>query len=151
MLSALRSIIHNATLIKVWGYICKSVHWFIIVLVIGVAEPSHYHYTCDDLLSIDPAEQTSVKCEYKCKKIIEKWNWIDYFENVVYILWAILSLSQCVKRLAQIPPFPYFLKFSALSKQTLAIEYNVYIWQVSPQLSCGDTCQIWMEFEETKR
>ena len=32
----------------------------------------------------------------------------------------------------------------------LAIEYYVYIWQVSPQLSCGDTCQIWMWFEESK-
>ena len=33
---------------------------------------------------------------------------------------------------------------SALRIHTLAIEYHVYIWQVSPQLSCGDTCQIWM-------
>ena len=23
----------------------------------------------------------------------------------------------------------------------LSIEYHVHIWQVSPQLSCGDTCQ----------
>ena len=26
----------------------------------------------------------------------------------------------------------------------LAIVYRVHIWQVLPQLSCGDTCQIWM-------
>ena len=30
----------------------------------------------------------------------------------------------------------------------LAIEYHVIIGQVSPQLSCGDTCQIWMKFKE---
>ena len=33
----------------------------------------------------------------------------------------------------------------------LAIEYHVYIWQVSPQLSCGDTFQIWMWFRESYR
>ena len=41
-------------------------------------------------------------------------------------------------------PFRYFPDFSALWIHSLAIEYHVYIWQVSPQLSCGDTCQIWM-------
>ena len=44
---------------------------------------------------------------------------------------------------------PYFPHFPLLSKQTLAIEYHVYIWQVSPQLSCGDTCQIWTWFKES--
>ena len=51
--------------------------------------------------------------------------------------------------LSQFPPFRYFTNFLALSKQTLAIEYHVYIWQVSPQLTCGDTCQIWMWFKES--
>ena len=51
--------------------------------------------------------------------------------------------------LSQFPPFRYFPIFSALSNHTLAIEYHVYIWQVSPQLSCSDTCQIWMWFEES--
>ena len=46
---------------------------------------------------------------------------------------------------------PLFSTFPLLSKQTLAIEYHVYIWQVSPQLSCGDTCQIWMWFRESNR
>ena len=44
--------------------------------------------------------------------------------------------------LSRFPPFHYFLNFSALSKHTLAIEYHVNIWQVSPQLNCGGTCQI---------
>ena len=50
--------------------------------------------------------------------------------------------------LSQFPPFRYFPNFSALSKHTLANEYHVYIRQVSPQLSCGDTCQIWMWCQE---
>ena len=33
----------------------------------------------------------------------------------------------------------------------LDIEYHVYIWQVSPQPSCGDTCQVWMWFKEPNR
>ena len=51
--------------------------------------------------------------------------------------------------LNQFPPFRYFPNFSSLSKHTLAVTYRVYIWQVSPQLSCGDTCQILMWFEES--
>ena len=53
--------------------------------------------------------------------------------------------------LSRFPPFFYFPIFSALSKHTLDIEYHRNIWQVSPQLSCGDTCQIWMWFKESKR
>ena len=49
--------------------------------------------------------------------------------------------------LSQFSPFRYFPKFSALSKHTLIIKHNVHIWQVSPQLSCGDTCQIWTPFK----
>ena len=44
-------------------------------------------------------------------------------------------------------PFCYFPNFSTLWKYTLAIEYHVNIWQVSPQLCCSDTCQIWMWFK----
>ena len=53
--------------------------------------------------------------------------------------------------LSQFPPFRYFPNFSESQKHTLAIEYHVYIWQVSPQLSCGDTCQIWMWSKESNR
>ena len=55
------------------------------------------------------------------------WSWTDELG------WGLLS---------QFSPFRYFPHFPLLSKQTLAIEYRVHIWQVSPQLSCGDTCQI---------
>ena len=40
-------------------------------------------------------------------------------------------------------PFRYFPNFSEWSKQWLPVKCQVYIWQVSPQLSCGDTWQIW--------
>ena len=53
--------------------------------------------------------------------------------------------------LSQFSPFRHFPHFPWLSKQTLAIEYRVHIWQVSPQLSCGDTCQIWMWFRESNK
>ena len=69
----------------------------------------------------------------------------------------ILSLKQSPRSLvgqgwgllSQFPPFRYFPKFSSLSKHTLTVEYRVNIRQVSPQLSCGDTCQIWMWFKES--
>ena len=41
-----------------------------------------------------------------------------------------------------ISSIPFVSYFSAVSKHTLAIEYHVYIWQVSLQLSCGGTCHI---------
>ena len=33
----------------------------------------------------------------------------------------------------------------------LDIEYHILIWQMLPQLSCGETCQIWMWFKECNR
>ena len=53
--------------------------------------------------------------------------------------------------LRRFPPFRYFPKFSSSPKCMLAIEYHVHIWQVSLQLSCCDTCQIWMRFKESNR
>ena len=84
-------------------------------------------------------------------------------ENIVCKMTAILSrgdeLSAKPGRghylgwglLRRFPPFRYFPNFSTSPKHMLAIEYHVHIWQVSPQLSCGDTCQIWMRFKECNR
>ena len=33
----------------------------------------------------------------------------------------------------------------------LAIVYHVKFWQVLPQLSCGDTCEIWMWCKKSNR
>ena len=54
-------------------------------------------------------------------------------ETSIDLWWGLLN---------QFLPFRYFPKFSALSKHILIIEYHTHIWQVSPQLSCGGTCQI---------
>ena len=56
-----------------------------------------------------------------------------------------------VRLLIQFPPFRYFFHFSASLKHTWTIEYHVYIWRVSPQLSCDDTCQTWKWFKESNR
>ena len=60
-----------------------------------------------------------------------------------------VNIDQGWGLLNQFPPSHYFPHFSALPKHTLAIEYHVYIWRVLPQLSCGDTCQIWIWFKES--
>ena len=49
------------------------------------------------------------------------------------------------------PPFRYPPDNSAPSKHALAVEYHVYIGQVSPQLSCGDTCQILMWLRKSNK
>ena len=53
--------------------------------------------------------------------------------------------------LSRFPPFRYFPIFSTSPKYMLVIGYHAHIWQVLPQISCGDTCQIWMWFKECKR
>ena len=42
-----------------------------------------------------------------------------------------------------------FPDFSPLPKHWLPIEYHFYICQVSQQLSCGDTWQIWKWLQES--
>ena len=65
--------------------------------------------------------------------------YFDIWRASTHLGWGLLS---------QFPPFRYFLRCSSLLKHTIAIEYHVYIWQMSSQLSCGGTCQIWTWFEE---
>ena len=72
-------------------------------------------------------------------------------ESVKIVLVWLIALVHGWGLLSQFPPFRYFLNVSALSKHKLDIEYHLYIWQVSPQLICGDTCQIWMWFKEFSR
>ena len=49
------------------------------------------------------------------------------------------------------PSFHSSQNISAWLKHASVIEYHIYIWQASLQLSCGDTCQIWMWFRESNR
>ena len=51
--------------------------------------------------------------------------------------------------LNQFPIFRYFSNVSPLLKHWLPIAYHFHIWQVSPQLSCGDTSQICKWFQES--
>ena len=89
----------------------------------------------------------------------ESWNNLATVQNVrskqdfakILSFERVPILQQGWGLLGRFSPFRYFPHFSLLSKQTLALEYHVYIWQVSPQLSCGDTCQIWMWFRESNR
>ena len=53
--------------------------------------------------------------------------------------------------LSRFPPFRCFPNISTSQRYMLAIEYHVRIWQVLLQLSCSDTCQIWMWFKECNR
>ena len=58
---------------------------------------------------------------------------------LVHLGWGVLS---------RFPPFCGFPDFFLLSKHTVVIiEYHVYIWQVSPQISCDDTSHISMWFK----
>ena len=44
-----------------------------------------------------------------------------------------------------------FSPFSEFRKQCFPHIFHVHIWQVSPQPSCGDTCQIWSWFKRSSR
>ena len=81
---------------------------------------------------------------------VKKWA-NRHFVNMTWLVSTHTLYCTGVGLLNQFSPFRYFPHVPLLSKQTLAIEYHVYIWQVSPQLSCGDTCQIWMWFRESNR
>ena len=96
-------------------------------------------YVICDLLSYS-------NCTYI--SILIYWHWL---ELLTWVAVCAINIFQGWGLLSEFSPFRYFPHFPLLSKQTLAIEYHVYIWQVSPQLSCGDTCQIWMWFRESNR
>ena len=58
--------------------------------------------------------------------------------NVIRKLgWGLLKLRSSISPLA---------KFSILQKCLLHSLNHIHIWQVSPQLSCGNTCQIWTSY-----
>ena len=90
------------------------------------------------------------------KAVIEKMS----FENVFCKLWTHFFQPECVYPSGAetgifqgwgvtkpISSMPLYSEFLALPKHTLDTEYHINIWQVSPQLNCGDTCQIWMWFK----
>ena len=89
----------------------------------------------------------------KCWQCIRKHNKTANYYNdqyVSYLTWFALSnitKHQVWGLLSQFSPFRYFPSFSELWKEWLPEWYQVHIWQVSPQLRCGDTWQIWTWFK----
>ena len=57
------------------------------------------------------------------------------------------SLHESAGLFSQYISFCHFSDLSSLSRHWISIEHSLFIWHVSPQLSCGDTCQIWMWFK----
>ena len=73
----------------------------------------------------------SIARRARCTNIHKLWN----------LGWGLLN---------QFPTFRYFPIFSAIQKHWSPIEHHVHIRQMSPQLSGGDTRQMWMGFKESK-
>ena len=92
-------------------------------------------------LSMTTATNLMTSSSRPIRNVVSGILWYHYDMDKLSVLLGLGLLSQ-------FPPFRYFPKFAALWKYTLDIKYHVYIWQVSPQLSWGDTCQIWMLFKE---
>ena len=72
-------------------------------------------------------------------------------DQINYVSWTAVVLvikHQAWGLLRQFRPFRHFPHISSWSKHKLATGYYVYVWEMSPQLSCADTCEIWMWFEE---
>ena len=59
----------------------------------------------------------------------------------VYIFYTVVGL------LSKFSPLSYFARFSGWSKYRSPTKHHIYIYQLSPQLSCGDTWQIWRWFK----
>ena len=57
------------------------------------------------------------------------------------------SLHESAGLFSQYISFCHFSDLSSLSRHWTSIDHSLFIWHVSPQLSCGDTCQIWMWFK----
>ena len=105
---------------------------------IGTFFPHFTGHVCQGVNSV--STDLEQECWEPGNTHIQSWRW--KFDNCYtatrYLGWGLLS---------QFPPFRYFPHSLSLSKHTLATEYHVNIWQVSPQLRCGDTCLIWMWFK----
>ena len=77
-------------------------------------------------------------------------HWLDVFWIYLSDQDSVMYLGICETKLldwVQFSMFRYFPDFSELSKHLLYAWYHIRIWQVSLQLSCGHTCQIWMWFK----
>ena len=120
-------------------------------------EPMMAYRQLDSYCQLDIGNQTSLYLDKNMINFIQE-NWKCRMQNVGFSVQASVAFVETSPMSrsgfvvscetqgwglpSQFRPFRYFQKFSGLSKHMLAIEYHVNIWQVSPQLSCGVTCQI---------
>ena len=116
---------------------------------------------CWPVLSVSTANVLQI---YTSVNTIEEtlFEHFSTFEHIFTNSWGIQNMFKCVRLFKNVlisrlqgggvtksitsTTFPHF---SSSPKHTLAIEYHVYIWRVSPLLSCGDTCEIWIWFKES--
>ena len=119
-------------MVEVWAYICNVLNHFnlfITFIRIFLLSTNNIFAPCFvALLHLDTNFENLVP-------VVLIANVLDMIE----LVWD----TQGWGLLNQFLPFRYFPNLSALFKQTLAIEYHVFDW------SCGDTCQIWMWFNES--
>ena len=70
-----------------------------------------------------------------------------YWKWVLHVSISVGFAVQGWGLLSKFSMFRYFPNFSVCSKRWLTVWYHTHIWQVSPQLSCRDTWQIWTWLE----
>ena len=70
-------------------------------------------------------------------------------QKTIFFVWHGQDSNSDVGVTKSISPVPLFSSFSTSPNHTLAIENHIYIWRVSPQLSCDGTYQTWMWFKES--
>ena len=89
-------------------------------------------------------------CQLNCYKTVTIDWWSVCISQRVQLR-SLMPVIQVWGSLNQFLPLRWFPNVSQLSKHWIPIEYHVHIWRMSPQLSCGDTRQIWKWFKELSR
>ena len=98
-------------------------------------------------------QNCSVPCSVSISKFINfgwQWSFCQWWVNIVF--YTSDRLTAVCAFIVDYPTWPEmgvtkapFVNFS-ISKLFDPVKvdlHHIYIWQVSPQLSCGNTCQIW--------
>ena len=118
--------------------------------------------TCHDSTAVVPCTKFCsdhcIRIEVRVKRYFHRI-WIAMEKTLVKraperVLTAFISPPHSGRGLGGNKPIssvPLLSRFSPLPKHLQPMECHVYIWQVSPQFSCGDTHQIWKWFEEFTR
>ena len=102
--------------------------FYIFFCLVGIIFSAHSRFVCYNY--------SSRLFHWDCSGSSEVWRiWVNWVGG--YYAKILLPIV-----------FPIFY---SLSEHMLGTEYHIHIWQVSVQLSCTDTCQIWWWFKECNR